>query len=174
MMWNKLSCNYMEILSPLLESLKRLRTDEQQEQEIRECNEKIMELTKQSHILSGVVAKGYLDSAIFIEKQTAIQIELDAMRRKRKLLLDESGFESEIFYTEHLIGLFESNPGIQDIYREDLFLQSVEQIIIKEGKIVTFRLKNKLELSENCGKEDCDDAKTYADGISDAKRKNIS
>lgn len=174
LMWNKLYSNYTEMLSPMLESLKRLRADEQQEKDIRECNEKIMELSKQSHILSGVVAKGYLDSAIFIEKQTALQIELDAMRKKRKALLDESGFESEIFYTEQLIGLLESHPGIQDTYREDLFLQSVEQIIIKEGKTVTFRLKNKLELSEHYGKEDCDDAKTYADGISDAKRKNIS
>nr|WP_312355428.1 recombinase family protein [Aminipila sp.] len=174
LMWNKLSSNYTEILYPLLESLKRLRTDEQQEKEIQECNEKIMELSKQNHILSGVVAKGYLDSAIFIEKQTVLQVELDAMRRKRKKMLDNSGFESEIFYTEHLIKLFENHPGIQDTYREDLFLQSVEQIIIKEGKTVTFCLKNKLELSESCGKEEIDDAKAYADGIPDARRKSIS
>lgn len=174
LMWNKLSSNYTEILYPLLESLKRLRTDEQQEKEIQEYNEKIMELSKQSHILSGVVAKGYLDSAIFIEKQTVLQVELDVMRKKRKKMLENSGFESETFYTEHLIKLFESHPGIQDTYREDLFLQSVEQIIIKEGKTVTFRLKNKLELSESCGKEAIDDAKAYADGIPDARRKNIS
>ena len=170
-MWNKLSSNYTEILSPLLESLKRLRADEQQEKEIRECNDKIIELSKQSHILSGVAAKGYLDSAIFIEKQTALQIELDAMRKKRKALLDDSGFENEIYYTEQLIGLLESHPGIQDTYREDLFLQTVEQIVIKEGEIVSFRLKNSLELTENYGKEGNDNgnAKTYADGISDAK-----
>lgn len=170
-MWNKLSSNYTEILSPLLESLKRLRADEQQEKEIRECNDKIIELSKQSHILSGVAAKGYLDSAIFIEKQTALQIELDAMRKKRKALLDDSGFENEIYYTEQLIGLLESHPGIQDTYREDLFLETVEQIVIKEGEIVSFRLKNSLELTENYGKEGNDNgnAKTYADGISDAK-----
>lgn len=170
-MWNKLSSNYTEILSPLLESLKRLRADEQQEKEIRECNDKIIELSKQSHILSGVAAKGYLDSAIFIEKQTALQIELDAMRKKRKALLDDSGFENEIYYTEQLIGLLESHLGIQDTYREDLFLQTVEQIVIREGEIVSFRLKNSLELTENYGKEGNDNgnAKTYADGISDAK-----
>lgn len=170
-MWNKLSSNYTEILSPLLESLKRLRADEQQEKEIRECNDKIIELSKQSHILSGVAAKGYLDSAIFIEKQTALQIELDAMRKKRKALLDDSGFENEIYYTEQLIGLLESHPGIQDTYREDLFLQTVEQIVIREGEIVSFRLKNSLELTENYGKEGNDNgnAKTYTDGISDAK-----
>lgn len=170
-MWNKLSSNYTEILSPLLESLKRLRADEQQEKEIRECNDKIIELSKQSHILSGVAAKGYLDSAIFIEKQTALQIELDAMRKKRKALLDDSGFENEIYYTEQLIGLLESHPGIQDTYREDLFLETVEQVVIKEGETVNFRLKNSLELTENYGKEGNDNgnAKTYADGISNAK-----
>jgi site-specific DNA recombinase len=173
LMWNKLSGNYLEILSPMLESLRKLRADEQQEKEIRECNEKIMELSKQSHILSGVAAKGYLDPAIFIEKQTTLQIELDAMRKKRKALLDDSGFETDIFYTEQLIGLLESNPGIQDTYREDLFLEIVDQIIIKEGKIVTFRLKNKLGFSENCGKEDNKDAKTYTDRVPDAKRKDI-
>ena len=173
LMWNKLSGNYLEILSPMLESLRKLRADEQQEKDIRECNEKIMELSKQSHILSGVAAKGYLDSAIFIEKQTALQIELDAMRKKRKALLDDSGFETEIFYTEQLIGLLENNPGIQDTYREDLFLETVDQIIIKEGKTVTFRLKNMLEFSEACGKEDNKDAKTYTDRVPDAKRKDI-
>jgi len=69
-------------------------------------------------------------------------------------MLDNSGFESEIFYTEHLIGLFESHGEIQDNYHEDLFLQSVEQIIIRERTTVTFRLKNKLEFSECFRKEE--------------------
>jgi site-specific DNA recombinase len=153
LMWNKLSSNYKEILYPFLESLKRLCADEKKEREIIECNEKIIELSKQSHILSGVVAKGYIDSAIFIEKHTALQIELDAMRKKRKVLLDESGFETEIFNTEHLIRLFEMHPEIQDDYCEELFLQSVDQIIIRGRKTVTFQLKNKLEFSECFGKE---------------------
>lgn len=154
LMWNKLSSNYKEILYPLLESLKNLRADKQQEREIRECNEKIIELSKQSHILSGVAAKGYIDSAIFIEKQTALQVETDAMRKRRKALLDESGFETEIFNTERLIGLFERYPEIQDNYSEELFLQSVAQIIIIEGMTVTFRLINKLEFSECFSKEE--------------------
>lgn len=172
LMWNKLSSNYKEILYPLLESLRKLRTDEQQEREIQECNEKIMELSKQSHILSGVVAKGYLDSAIFIEKQTTLQIELDAMRRKRKALLDDSGYEMEIFNTEQLIKLFERHLGIQDTYSEELFLQSVDQIIIKDEKNIVFRLKNKLELSESYGKEESDDAKAYPHGIQNEGWKN--
>ena len=44
----------------MLESLKNLRTNEGQEEKIRELNNKIMELTEQSQILSRVVSKGYI------------------------------------------------------------------------------------------------------------------
>ena len=55
--------------TPLLESLKNLRTSKEQEEQIFALNNKITELTEQSHILSRVVQKGYIDSAIFMEKQ---------------------------------------------------------------------------------------------------------
>lgn len=153
-MWNKLAGNCEEILSPLLESLKRLRADEEQEQEIKECNEKIMELNKQSHILSQVAAKGYIDSSIFIERQNALAVELEATRRTRNRLLESTGFANEIAQTEYLLTLCRNQEGILTEYSDSLFMQSVDQIIVHENYRVTFRLKNKLELTENCGKED--------------------
>ncbi len=152
-MWNKLISNYTEILIPLLESLKSLRIDEQQEQEISECNNRIMELTEQSHILSSVVAKGYIDFAVFIERQNTLTQELTATKKKRSQLLDSNGFDREIARTELLIALFQSNPNILEDYDESLFLQAVDKIIIHENHTITFRLKNSLELTEYCGKE---------------------
>lgn len=153
-MWNKLAGNCEEILSPLLESLKRLRADEEQEQEIKECNEKIMELNKQSHILSKVVAKGYLDSAIFIEKQNTLAVELEAIRRNRNRLLESTGFAYEIAQTEHLLALCRNQRDILTEYSDSLFMQSVQEIIVYENHRIAFRLKNNLELTENCGKEE--------------------
>lgn len=152
-MWNKLTSNYTDILIPLLESLKSLRIDEQQEQEISECNNRIMELTEQSHILSSVVAKGYIDSAVFIERQNTLTLELAAAKKKRSQLLDSNGFDREIARTELLIALIQSNPNILEDYDENLFLQAVDKIIIHENHTITFRLKNSLELTEYCGKE---------------------
>lgn len=37
-MWNKLVSNHTDILYPLLESLKNLRTDHEQEKEIKKLN----------------------------------------------------------------------------------------------------------------------------------------
>lgn len=164
-MWNKLISNYTELLLPLLESLKKLRTDEQQEREIWKCNNRIMELTEQSHILSRIVSKGYIDSAVFIERQNKLMLELDAERKKRNRLLDTNGFDREIAGTVLLLELIRNNQGILEEYRIDLFLQTVDKISILNNRIL-FRLINGLELTECYGKEvNEDDAAPYANRL---------
>ncbi len=153
LMWNKLTSNYADILLPLLEVLKKIRMDEQQEQEIEDCNNKIMELTEQGHILSRLISKGYMDPAVFIERQNALTVELTAAKKKRNQILDNNGFEQEIAGTELLLELIKNNPGILEAYSEDLFSQAVENVIIRKNQI-TFRLINKLELTESTGKEE--------------------
>lgn len=162
-MWNKLVSNYTEILTPLLDTLKKLRMDEQQEQEIGECSNRIMELTEQGHILSRLVSKGYIDPAVFIERQNALTLELAAAKKKRGQLLDNNGFEREIAGTELLLERIKNNPDVIEEYREDLFLQTTDKVIVQKNGQITFRLINRLELSEPCRKEASeDDAKTYA------------
>lgn len=166
LMWNKLVSNYTEILTPLLELLKKLRIDEQQEQEIGECSNRIMELTEQGHILSRLVSKGYIDHAVFIERQNALTIELAAAKKKRSQLLDNNGFDREIAGTEQLMELIRNNPHVIEEYREDLFLKAIDKVIVQKNGQITFRLINLLELSEPCRKEEIkDDAKAYAHRI---------
>ena len=153
LMWNKLVSNYTEMLLPMLEILKKLRMDEQQEHEIEECNQRIMELTEQGHILSRLIAKGYMDPAVFIERQNTLKLELEAAKKKRNQLLDCNGFEPQITQTERLISLIRDNHDIIEEYRDDLFSQAVETVTVQNGQI-TFHLINQLELTENTGKEE--------------------
>lgn len=162
-MWNKLVSNYTDILTPLLDILKKLRMDEQQEQEIGDCSNRIMELTEQGHILSRLVSKGYIDPAVFIERQNTLNIELAAVKKKRSQLLDNNGFDREITGTELLLELIRNNPHVIEEYREDLFLQAIDKVIIQKNGQIIFRLINRLELSEPRRKEAIeDDAKAYA------------
>jgi hypothetical protein len=147
-MWNKLVTNCTDILYLLLESLKNLRTNEEQEKEIKELNNKIMELTEQSQILSRVVSKGYIDSAIFIERQNALTVELRETKRRRNQLLDNNGFEKEIEGTQQLLEIIRCNPEIMEEYDENLFINTVEKIIIGKDSEITFKLINTLELTE--------------------------
>lgn len=151
-MWNKLASNYTDILVPLLESLKNLRINEKQEEEIKELNNKIMELTEQSHIISRVVSKGYIDSAVFIERQNALTVEIEATKKKRNQLLDNNGFEKEIEGTLRLLDIIRYNPEIIEDYDENLFTNTVDKIIMGKDHDITFRFINNLELIEYAGK----------------------
>ena len=150
-MWNKLVCNYGYVLIPMLDSLKNLRTNKEQEDEIEELNHKIMELTEQSHILSRVVQKGYMDSALFIQKQNALNVELEETKKARNGLLDSNGFEKEIAGTQRLLEIIRYNPEIMEDYDENLFTNTVEQVIVGKENTITFKLINGLELTEKVG-----------------------
>jgi len=134
-----------------LDSLKNLRINKEQESEIEEVNHKIMELTEQSHILSRVAQKGYVDSALFIQKQNALNVELEETKRKRNSLLDSNGFEKEISGTQRLLEIIRYNPVIMEDYDESLFSHTVEQVIIGQKNTITFKLINGLELIEKAG-----------------------
>ncbi len=147
-MWNKLVSNYSEILHPLLATLKTLRINEEQETQIKEFQNKITELTEQSHILSRVVRKGYIDSAIFIEKQNALNIEIEEYKKRRNALLDSNGYEKEIEGTSRILQIIKYNPTIMDGYQEELFIHTVDKVFIGKDGSITFRLINDLELTE--------------------------
>ena len=152
-MWNKLVSNYVDILNPLLESLKKLRVSEEQEIQIFELNNKIKELIEQSKILSRIVQKGYIDSAVFMEKKNILNIQIMECKKKRDLILDNNGFESEIEGTNKLIQLIKYNPNILEKYQEEIFINAVDKILIGKNGEITFRLINRLELTENIEKE---------------------
>jgi hypothetical protein len=147
-MWNKLVSNYNEILNPFLESLKNLRINKEQGTQILELNNKITELTEQSHILSRIVLKRYIDSAVFIEKQSAINIEIEEYKKKRNALLDSNGFEKEIEGTSRILQIIKYNPTIIDEYQEELFIHTVDKVLMGNNGDITFRLINSLELTK--------------------------
>ncbi|MEA4903523.1 MAG: recombinase family protein [Petrimonas sp.] len=147
-MWNKLVSNYSEILYPLLESLKKVRVSEEQKQQITDINNKITELLEQSQILSRVVRKGYIDSAVFIEKQTAINVELEEYKKNKNTLLNSNGVEKEIEGTYRLLQIIKYNPEIMEDYQENLFIHTVDKVLIGKTGEITFRLINSLELTE--------------------------
>lgn len=79
----------------MLEILKKLHLDEKQEHEIEECKQKIMELTERGHILSRLIAKGYMNPAVFIERQNALKLELEATKKKRNQIIRLQWFRAE-------------------------------------------------------------------------------
>ncbi|WP_317854472.1 recombinase family protein [Chakrabartyella piscis] len=145
-MWNKLVSNYEEILLPLLDSLKQLRMSEEEQAQLIDLKNKIFALNEQSRILSRVASKGYMDSAIFISEQTAINVQVTECKREMDRISDESAYEREIAGTLRILQIIRYNPQVQMEYQEEIFKAVVEKVYI--GKDITFKLINSLELTE--------------------------
>jgi hypothetical protein len=93
-----------------------------------------------------------MDSALFIQKQNALNIEIEETKKKRNGLLDSNGFEKEIEGTIRLLEIIKYNPEIMDTYDENLLAHTVDQVIIGQNKTITFKLINGLKLTERISK----------------------
>ncbi len=145
-LWNKLVSNHEEILIPMLASLKQLRMSEDEQNKLAELKNKISELNEQSHILSLVASKGYMDSALFISNQSAINLQVTECKKEIDRLTEKNAFETEISGTLRILQIIRYNPMIQTDYQEEIFKAVVDKVYI--GKDITFKLINSLELTE--------------------------
>lgn len=79
---------------------------------------------------------------------SALNVELEETKKKRNSLLEASGYESEIAGTERLLEIINYNPEIMDAYDADLLSNTVDKVIIRAQKAITYKLINGLELTE--------------------------
>ncbi len=153
-MWNKLYTNQGTVLEPLLKALTELTDKEQESEEIQQLNSEIQKLSEQSRILNQVMKKGYMDTALFMEKNNLLAYRLTECRRRKTLLSRKQKRTTEIVRTEQLIGLLKKE-GYQREFKEEVFEMVVKEIKITLNHEIHFCLKNGLVLTEReGGKED--------------------
>ena len=145
-MWNKLYTNQGTILEPLLKALTDLAASKPDAEEIEQLDNEIHSLSEQSRILNQVMKKGYMDSALFMEKNNLLAHRLTECRRKKTLLARRHKRIKEIVRTKQLIGLLKQE-GYQREFREELFDMAVKEIRISLDHEISFCLKNGLVLT---------------------------
>lgn len=152
-LYNKLKSNCDPILIPLAEDLKKLHYSQGYEAQIKKLNSRISELTEQSHVLSRLRSKGYLDSVLFIEQNSLIIKELAELKAQRSALFDYTDFDEQITKTNELITILKKQDDLIERFDENIFSLMVEKIIVKSKVMITFHLINGLELTEYIGEE---------------------
>lgn len=152
-LYNKLKSNHDKILTPLAEDLKKLHCSREHESQVREINKRITELTEQSHVLSRLRSKGYLDSVLFMEQSNLITKQLNEAKKQRSKLFEYNGFNDEAVRTEELIAFLKKQDDLMESFDENIFSLMVEKIIVKSKLEIAFRLINGLELPETIGEE---------------------
>ncbi|EGD45814.1 Resolvase domain [Ruminiclostridium papyrosolvens DSM 2782] len=147
-LFNKLKCNSSKILAPLLEGLKKISKDDNERGETAQYNNRISELKEQSQVLNRLRSKGYIDSALFIQKSNNIETELEELRSKRNKVLDNTNVSLEMEQTKQLISIIKAHEGLMEEFDENMFEETVKEITIKSQTQLAFTLKSGLELTE--------------------------
>lgn len=92
----------------------------------------VAELTKQSLVLNRLRTKGYMDSAIFMQKNNEINQQLDLLKRNRRRLLESDADDEMISDCKLLIELMEQGSPYLTAFDEALFHSIVNQIVVTE------------------------------------------
>lgn len=149
-LWNKLSNYYEEILMPILTAFQAAPADSSQE--LRQIENQIQNIKRQSHMLQRVLSDGDIGSAVFMQRKNQLELDLETAMQKQQMLKSHTPFEHEIIQTQRLIKIFKHNRAMMEGFEESLFHQIIEHITIHSDKIC-FTLKNGLNLEEPYGKE---------------------
>jgi hypothetical protein len=147
-LYNKLNANSEKILVPMQEQLEKLRDSRYiNNPEIQTINKQIAELSEQNHVMNGLMARGILDSALFVSQQDDIKRKLRALKIAKSKLQSARDDDDIIEKTEDLIGILDEGPPHISGMDETLCSDIVEQVTVN-GDTLTFKIANGLELKE--------------------------
>ncbi len=138
-----------QILHPMLTQLREL-----QELELRsngkliEIDEAIAKLTEQSHVLTRLKSKGYLDSALYLSERNELDAKVRELRSNRRKLLNESPEEATIRQTEDMLEFLESRTEQAVASGEEILAHLVDRVYMEEGNLIRLCLYTGLEVKE--------------------------
>lgn len=148
-LYNKLRGNYQEILVPMVSQLEKLQEMEQKDnQQLKIINQKLVDIAKQNQTMSGLMASGILDSALFVAKTDELKQEMDKVKLEKSRLLNKTKHDDTKEKTEELVDVLEHGPEFIQEFHPELFHELVEKILAQDGETLEFQLKNGLILTE--------------------------
>ncbi|MFI3255781.1 MAG: recombinase family protein, partial [Eubacteriales bacterium] len=148
-LYNKLRNNYKEILIPLQEGLEELQIQgARHSEEIQEINQRIAEISEQNLNLSGLMAQGILDSALFIPQIDALKVEMDKLKWQKKRLVGKLTSDDSPDKLSEVIAFLERSPKTISKFEGEFFDEMVENILAFDKEKITFVLYGGLKLEE--------------------------
>ena len=100
--------------------------------DIVELNQRISDLSSQSHRLSALNRRGMVDPDIFISKSNQLAEQLrNAKQQKEQFMRQEN--RSILDSTEQLLETVEAGPEVLEAFDEELFCELIDKIIVESN-----------------------------------------
>ena len=146
-MMNKLIFGQKFILRPLLDGL-RNQNNTESFQRIQELEARIESNLEQSQMLTGLMAKGYLEPALFNKEKNSLASESTRLlAEKEQITHSVNGNLAKVEEVNRLIK-FVAKSKMLTAYEDELFESYVEQIVVFSREEIGFELKSGITLRE--------------------------
>ena len=146
-MMNKLIFGQKFILRPLLDGLRNQNNTESFKR-IQELETRIESNLEQSEMLVGLMAKGYIEPALFNKEKNSLASEsAKLLAEKEQLTHSVNGNLTKVEEVNHLIKLVAKSKMLT-AYEDELFEKYVEQIVVYSREEIGFELKCGIMLKE--------------------------
>lgn len=146
-MINKLVFSHQTVLRPLLNAQKGIN-DKERLLQMEELETKLNKNGEQRQVLTGLMASGYLEPALYNKESNALAAEAEMLRHKKARLMNSlSGDHSKVDALETLMQFVTKN-GMVTEYEDNLFLAYVNSVVVLSRTEVSFELKCGLNLRE--------------------------
>lgn len=111
-------------------------------------NQRISDISSQSHKLSTLNRRGMVDPDIFISKSNQLAEQLRKAKQQKEILLKKKEIDV-IEQTKSLQGALRDGPEYLENFDEELFCELIDKIIVESSMKIRFRLNNGMELPEH-------------------------
>lgn len=146
-MINKLIFGRKLILQPLLDALRGMSNSDNLSR-IQELEKQIEKNAEQRELLVKLMAKGYLEAALFNRENNELQMEADSyMGQKEALIHALNGELSKVQEVSNLIK-FTNKAEMINTFNEQIFNEHIEKIIVFSRVEIGFVLKCGITLRE--------------------------
>jgi len=147
-MINKLIFGHKFILRPLLQSLKEINYSDNLIK-IQELETKIEENAERVQVLMGLMAKGYLEPALFNTQKNELTKEAALLKEQKEALIRSiNGGMAVTGEVERLLKFTSKAENQIDKFNDELFERFVERIIVFSQKKIGFKMKCGITLKE--------------------------
>lgn len=146
-MMNKLVFGQKFILRPLLDGL-RNQNNAESFRRIEKLEAKIESNLEQSQMLTGLMAKGYLEPALFNKEKNSLTAEgTRLLAEKEQLTHSVNGNLAKVEEVNRLLK-FVTKSRMLTAYKDEMFENYVEKIIVYSREEIGFELKCGITLRE--------------------------
>ena len=146
-MMNKLHYGSDFVLKSLLYSVRTMNRTESMER-IYELESELDKSLEQKHLLTELLAKGYLDQVVYQQALADLKRSSESLRTEKDNLTRVAGNEITICEEVKELMKFLDREGFMQEYDDEIFLRFVNQIIVYSREEIGFELKCGLILKE--------------------------